>query len=94
MNIPAAAEALMRQKLLEEMYDRMTDEEKRLFIQLTLQQRSADEIKKVLQEQSAQLQDLRRRQQSFSQDFLSNILGNATWDGALWVINRLARLVR
>ena len=94
MNIPAAAEALMRQKLLEEMYDRMTDDEKRLFIQLTLQQRSADEIKKVLQEQSAQLQDLRRRQQSFSQDFLSNVLGNATWDGALWVINRLARLVR
>ena len=94
MNIPAAAEALMRQKLLEEMYDRMTDEEKRLFIQLTLQQRSADEIKKVLQEQSAQLQDLRRRQQTFSQDFLSNILGNATWDGALWVINRLARLVK
>ena len=67
MNIPAAAEALMRQKLLEEMYDRMTDDEKRLFIQLTLQQRSTDEIKKVLQEQSAQLQDLRRRQQSFSQ---------------------------
>lgn len=94
MNIPAAAEALMRQKLLEEMYDRMTDDEKRLFIQLTLQQRSADEIKKVLQEQSAQLQDLRRRQQSFSQDFLSNIIGNATWDGALWVINRLARLVK
>ena len=94
MNIPAAAEALMRQKLLEEMYDRMTDDEKRLFIQLTLQQRSADEIKKVLPEQSAQLQDLRRRQQSFSQDFLSNILGNATWDGALWVINRLARLVK
>jgi hypothetical protein len=94
MNIPAAAEALMRQKLLEEMYDRMTDDEKRLFIQLTLQQRSADEIKKVLQEQSAQLQDLRRRQQTFSQDFLSNIIGNATWDGALWVINRLARLVR
>ena len=62
--------------------------------QLTLQQRSADEIKKVLQEQSAQLQDLRRRQQSFSQDFLSNIHGNATWDGALWVINRLARLMK
>lgn len=94
MNIPTAAKALMRQKLLEEMYDRMTDEEKRLFIQLTLQQRSTDEIKKVLQEQSAQLQDLRRRQQTFSQDFLSNILGNATWDGALWIINRLARLVK
>jgi hypothetical protein len=94
MNIPAAAEALMRQKLLESIYDRMTDEDKRLFIQMTLQQRSTDEIKKALQEQSAQLQDLRLRQQSFSQDFLSNILGNATWDGALWLISRLSRLLR
>jgi hypothetical protein len=94
MNIPAAAEALMRRKLLEDIYGRMTDEEKRLFIQMTLQQRSTDEIKKALQEQSAQLQDLRRRQQTFSQDFLSNILGNATWDGALWLLNRLVRLVR
>ena len=94
MNIPDAAEALMRRKLLESIYDRMTDEEKRLFIQMTLQQRSADEIKKALQEQSAQLQDLRHRQQSFSQDFLSNILGNATWDGALWLISRLSHLLR
>ena len=94
MNIPAAAEGLMRRKLLESIYDRMTDEEKRLFIQMTLQQRSADEIKKALQEQSAQLQDLRHRQQSFSQDFLSNILGNATWDGALWLVSRLSHLLR
>ena len=94
MNIPAAAERLMRRKLLESIYDRMTDEEKRLFIQMTIQQRSTDEIKKALQEQSAQLQDLRRRQQTFSQDFVSNILGNATWDGALWLVSRLAKLVR
>ena len=94
MDYAAAADALMRRKLLEDIYERMTDDEKKLFVQMTMQQRSADEIKKVLQEQSAQLQDLRRRQQTFSQDFLSNILGNATWDGALWVINRLARLVR
>ena len=94
MNYAAAAEALMRRKLLEEMYDRMTDEEKRLFIQMTMQQRSANEIKKVLQEQSAQLQDLRHRQQTFSQDFLSNILGNATWDGVLWVVGKLIKAAR
>ena len=30
MDYAAAADALMRRKLLEEMYDRMTDDEKRL----------------------------------------------------------------
>lgn len=83
----------MRRRLLEDIYDRMTDDEKRLFVQLTLQQRSTEEIKKVLGQQSLQLEDIRRRQQTFSQDFLSNILGNATWDGAVWLIGRLAKLL-
>lgn len=89
MDYAAAADALMRKKLLEEMYDRMTDDEKKLFVQMTMQQKSSDEILKTLQQQSAQLQDLRSRQQTFSQDFLSNILGNATFDGAVWLISKL-----
>jgi gas vesicle protein len=89
MNIPAAAEALMRQKLLEEIYDRMTDDEKRLFVQMTMQKKSSDEILKALQQQSAQIEDLRRRQQTFGEDFASNILGNATWDGAVWLLGKL-----
>ena len=36
MDYAAAADALMRRKLLEEMYDRMTDEEKRLFVMMTI----------------------------------------------------------
>lgn len=94
MDYAAAAEALMRRKLLEGIYDRMTDEEKRLFIQMTMQQRSADDIMKTLQQQSAQIADLRKRQQTFGEDFASNILGNATWDGVMWLVGRLARLVR
>lgn len=35
MDYAAAAEALMRRRLLEDIYDRMTDDEKRLFVQLT-----------------------------------------------------------
>lgn len=93
MDYAAAAEALMRRRLLEDIYDRMTDDEKRLFVQLTLQQRSTEEIKKVLGQQSLQLEDIRRHQQTFGQDFLSNILGNATWDGAMWLIGRLAKLL-
>ena len=94
MNYAAAAEALMRRKLLEEMYDRMTDDEKKLFIQMTMQQRSADDILKALQQQSSQIQDLRQRQQTFGQDFVSNIAGNAVWDGAVWLVSRLSRLLR
>ena len=91
MDYAAAADALMRRKLLEDIYERMTDDEKKLFVQMTMQQRSADEILAALQQQSAQLQDLRQRQQTFSQDFLSNILGNATWDGAVWLLGKLLK---
>ena len=94
MNYSAAADALMRKKLLEDIYDRMTPEEKQIFAQMAMQQKSSDEILKALEQQSAHIQDLRRRQQTFGQDFLSNIVGNATWDGALWLVSKLASLVR
>ena len=89
MDYAAAADALMRRRLLEEMYDRMTDDEKKLFVQMTMQRRPADDIMKALRQQSLQIQDLRQRQQTFGQDFLSNILGNATWEGAVWLLSRL-----
>jgi len=94
MDYAAAADALMRRKLLEDIYDRMTDDEKRLFVQMTMQQRSTDDILKALQQQSAQIEDLRQRQQTFAQDFASNILGNATWDGAVWLVGRLVKLLK
>ena len=94
MDYAAAADALMRKKLLEDIYERMTDDEKKLFVQMAMQQKSSDEILKVLEQQSAQIDDLRQRQQTFGQDFLSNIVGNATWDGALWLVSKLASLVR
>ena len=93
MDYAAAADALMRRKLLEDIYGRMTDDEKKLFVQMTLQQSSAEDILKALQQQSVQLQDVRQRQQTFGEDFLSNILGNATWDGAVWLFSRLARMI-
>ena len=94
MNLGNAAEALMRRRLLEGIYDRMTDDEKKLFIQMTLQQQSTDRILEAMQRQSAQTEDLRRRQQTFAEDFASNVLGNAAWAGAEWLMARLARLIR
>lgn len=94
MDYAATAEALMRKKILESIYDRMTDEEKRLFIQMAIQQRSTDDILKTLQGQSAQLQELQHRQQTFAQDFASNIAGNAVWAGAEWLFAKLLGLIK
>ena len=84
--------AFLRRRMLEDMYDRMSEDEKKLFVQMTMQQKSSDDILRALQQQSAQIEDLRRRQQTFGQDFASNILGNATWDGALWLLGKLFKL--
>lgn len=94
MDYAAAADALMRQKLLEDIYSRMTDDEKKLFVQMTMQQKSSDEILKALQQQSSQIEDLRRHQQTFAEDFASNIAGNAVWDGTVWLVSRLARILK
>lgn len=91
MDYAAAADALMRRKILEDIYERMTDDERKLFVQMTMQQRSTDDILKAIEQQSAQLSQLQRSQQTFSQDFLSNILGNATWDSALWLLGKFLR---
>ena len=79
----------LRRQLLERIYNKMSDDEKRLFIQLTMQNKSHTEIMQALQQQSAQIQDLRKHQQTITEDFLSNLAGNATWDGLLWLARRL-----
>lgn len=94
MDYAAAAEGLMRKRLMESMYDRMTDEEKRLFVQMTLQQRSTDDILNAIQRQSLQIQDVRENQQTFVKDFTSNLAGNAVWDGAVWLMTKLLRRLR
>ena len=93
MDYADAAEALMRRKLLDNIYDRMSDEEKKLFVMMTMQQKSTDKILSALRQQSGQLQELHRRQQTFGQDFASNLLGNAVWWGAEKLLARISRLV-
>ena len=87
--MPSSAEALLRRRILEDIYDRMTDEEKKLFVRMTMQQRSTDEIMSALRQQQAQLQDIKQHQQTFAEDFASNIAGNAVWDGLLWITRKL-----
>lgn len=87
----AALESLIRRKVLEDIYDRMSDDEKRLFMQMTIQHRSHQDIMTALGQQKALLADLRKNQQTFSEDFASNIAGNAVWEGLLWLFRRLLK---
>ena len=84
-------EGYLRRQLLERIYNKMSDDEKLLFVQLTMQNKSHTEIMAALQKQQAQLAKLQRTQQTFGQDFLSNVAGNAAYDAALWLVKRLFR---
>ena len=89
MDYAAAANELMRKKLLEDIYSRMSDDEKKFFVQMTLQNRSHTEIMQAFQQQQARLERLQRTQQTFGEDFLSNIAGNAAYDVLLWLARRI-----
>lgn len=99
----SAADALMRRKLLEEMYDRMTDEERRLFVMMTMRERSAGEIlealaerrhleqMQALREQRDQMERMERRleRQNWYTDFGSDVAANLLTDGLVWLAHRL-----
>ena len=88
MGYRSAAEALLRRKYLEDVYDRMTDEEKRIFVQMTMQDRSRDEIMQALQKQREQLDDIKKGQ-NWTRSFGSDLLANFTSAGVLWLGSKL-----
>lgn len=94
-----------RRELLERIYEKMTDDEKRFFVLMTLQQRSGDEIAQalaerqhretmqVLQAQHEQISRMARQieRQNWLTDFGSDVLANFTTDGLIWLARRLFR---
>ena len=87
-------DGFLRRQLLERIYNKMSDDEKRLFVQMTMQNKSHSEIMTALQQQQAQLADIKKHQQTFAADFASNIAGNAAYDASIWMLRRLVGLVR
>lgn len=91
MSYAAAVDALMRRRLLEDIYDRMTDEEKRLFVQMTMQNKSADQIMKALKYNQQHLEriikhiDKDRWYIAFGSDVAANVLTTT----ASWLIGKL-----
>lgn len=88
-----SAEGYLRRQLLERIYDKMSDDEKKLFVQMTMQNKSHAEIMSALQQQKLQLDKLQQTQQTFGKDFISNVAGNAAYDVVLWVARRLFRRI-
>ena len=84
----AAADALMRRKLLEQMYDRMTDEEKRLFVMMTMQNRSNDEILQAIQQHLEHLVEHADRDRWYTA-FGSDVAANVLTTSAFWLLGKL-----
>lgn len=83
---------LMRRQLLERIYDKMSEEEKRLFVQLTMQNKSHTEIMEALSRQQRQLDSIEKKQNWFT-DFGSDIAANFLTDGLIWLGSKIFRRI-
>ena len=79
---------LMRRKLMEEIYNGLSPEDKRTFIQLAAQQKNHEEIAEALRKQQDRL-DIIERKQNWKVDFLSDVGANFLTDGLIWLGSRL-----
>lgn len=87
----AAADALMRRKLLEQMYDRMTDEEKRIFAMMTMQNKSNGEILQAIQQNQQHLAHLveHAERDQWYKAFGSDVAANVLTTSAFWLLGKL-----
>ena len=83
--------AIARRMLLERIYDKMTDEEKRMFAMLSMQGKSNDEILQAIQQNQQHLQhlvehaDRDRWYTAFGSDVAANVLTTS----AFWLLGKL-----
>ena len=77
---------LYRLQKMKAMYERMSPEDQRAYVQLTAQQRDHQEVMQTL-EGLGQKADANHH--SWVKDFGANIAGNAVWDSLVWVGSRI-----
>ena len=83
--------AVARRMLLEHIYDKMSDEEKRLFVLMTMQNKSNDEILRAIQRNQQHLErlvehaDRDRWYTAFGSDVAANVLTTS----AFWLLGKL-----
>ena len=83
--------AIARRMLLERIYDKMTDEEKRLFVLLSMQNRSNDEILQAIQQNQQRLQQLveHANRDKWYVAFGSDVAANVLTNSASWLLGKL-----
>lgn len=83
--------AVARRMLLERIYDKMSDEEKRLFVLMTMKDKSNDEILRAIQQNQQHLErlvehaDRDRWYTAFGSDVAANVLTTS----AFWLLGKL-----
>lgn len=84
---------LIRRKILEDSYDKMSYEKKRAFVQLTMQDRDHKEIMDALERQRNQISRVADKveSQTWLGAFGSDILANLTTDSAIYLLSRLIK---
>ena len=87
---------LMRRKMLADIYDKMSDDDKRTFVQLTMQDKDHKEIMDALQRQHEQISRVANKveSQTWLSSFGSDIAANFTSDGIIYLISRLLKSFR
>ena len=83
--------AIARRMLLERIYDKMTDEEKRLFVLMTMQNKSNDEILQAIQQNQQHLEHLvdKADRDKWYVAFGSDVAANVLTTSAFWLLGKL-----
>lgn len=82
--------AIARRMLLKRIYDKMTDEEKQLFVLLSMQNRSNDEILQAIQQNQRHLQQLVEHadRDKWWVAFGSDVAANVLTSSAFWLLGK------
>lgn len=80
----------MRRRLLEQMYDSLSEEDKRLYVRLSMQDKDSQEILDAIRQQHRQLEEIQRKQ-NWLTDFGSDVAANFFTDGIIWLGTKLLK---
>lgn len=86
-----SSNAIARRMLLERIYSKMTDEEKRLFAMMTMQNKGNDEILQAIRQNQQHLQHLVEHadRDQWYKAFGSDVAANVVTTSAFWLLGKL-----
>ena len=87
----SSTDAIARRMLLERIYEKMTDEEKRIFAMMTMQNKNNDEILRAIQQNQQHLERLVEHadRDQWYKAFGSDVAANVFTTSAFWLLGKL-----